>query len=185
LPPERYKCEAPGQEGHIRSHHRRVAITFVKEDSMKNRVPLAGFIQIAIVVNDMERALDAWCDVLDVERPDVRVTEPVPNPNEIYRGQVAHYALKLAVLDCRERGFVIELHETDQNASTFREFLDAHGQGVHHIGFQVGEARDAVVEDLEAAGYTLRTVGMYPDGSWTIVDSEDKLGVNLNIKPHP
>jgi methylmalonyl-CoA/ethylmalonyl-CoA epimerase len=77
------------------------------------------------------------------------------------------------------------LHETDENPSTFREFLDAHGQGVHHIGFQVGEARDAVVEDLEAAGYTMRTVGMYPDGSWTIVDSEDKLGVNLNIKPHP
>ena len=23
-----------------------------------------------------------------------------------------------------------------------------------------------------------------PDGSWTIVDGEDRLGVNLNIKPH-
>jgi methylmalonyl-CoA/ethylmalonyl-CoA epimerase len=163
----------------------RVAIKAVKEDSMKNRVPLTGFIQIAIVVDDMERALDAWCDVLDVERPDVRVTEAAPNPNETYRGQVARYGLKFAVLDCQERGFVIELHETDENPSTFREFLDAHGQGVHHIGFQVGEARDAVVEDLEAAGYTMRTVGMYPDGSWTIVDSEHKLGVNLNIKPHP
>jgi len=25
---------------------------------------------------------------------------------------------------------------------------------------------------------------MYTDGSWTIVDGEDSLGVNLNIKPH-
>jgi methylmalonyl-CoA/ethylmalonyl-CoA epimerase len=152
---------------------------------MKNHVPLAGFIQIAIVVNDIEHALDAWCELLDVERPDIRVTEAVPNPNETYRGQVAEYGLKLAVIDCRERGFVIELHETDQNPSTFREFLDAHGQGVHHLGFQVGDTRDAVVQELEDEGYIMRTIGMYPDGSWTIVDSEDKLGVNLNIKPHP
>ena len=34
-------------------------------------------------------------------------------------------------------------------------------------------------------GYVLRTVGMYHDGSWTIVDGEDSLGVNLNIKPRP
>ena len=27
------------------------------------------------------------------------------------------------------------------------------------------------------------TVGIYPGSSWTIVDTEDVLGVNLNIKP--
>jgi len=55
---------------------------------------------------------------------------------------------------------------------------------VHHIGFQVGEARDAVIGELEGLGYAMRTIGMYTDGSWTIVDGEDSLGVNLNIKPH-
>jgi hypothetical protein len=30
---------------------------------------------------------------------------------------------------------------------------------------------------------TERTIGIYPGSSWTIVDSEDILGVNLNIKP--
>ena len=34
-----------------------------------------------------------------------------------------------------------------------------------------------VVDDTE------RTVGIYPGSSWTIVDTEDILGVNLNIKP--
>jgi hypothetical protein len=33
-------------------------------------------------------------------------------------------------------------------------------------------------------GYVLRNIGIYPGGSWTIVDGEDSLGVNLNIKPH-
>ena len=152
---------------------------------MENRIPLKGFIQIALVVADLDKALDTWCTLFGVPRPDVRVTQAVPNPNEIYRGQVACYGLKFAVIDCRDRGFVIEVHEPDENPSTFREFLDKHGNGVHHVGFEVGEARDAVVEELDSMGFALRNIGMYPGGSWTIVDGEETLGVNLNIKPHP
>ena len=151
---------------------------------MQNPIPLTGFIQIAVVVNDIERALDAWCELFDAPRPDVRVADATPNPGETYRGSTAAYGLKLAVIDCKERGFIVELHEPDENPSTFREFLDKHGNGVHHIGFQVGEARDAVIGELEGLGYAMRTIGMYTDGSWTIVDGEDSLGVNLNIKPH-
>lgn len=152
---------------------------------MKNPLPLSGFIQIALVVDDMERALDAWCDLLDIARPDIRITEPEPNPHETYRGQTACYGLKFAVIECKDRGFVIELHEPDENPSTFREFLDKHGNGVHHIGFQVGEARDTVVGELENLGYALRNMGAYPGGSWTVLDGEATLGVNLNIKPCP
>jgi methylmalonyl-CoA/ethylmalonyl-CoA epimerase len=152
---------------------------------MKNPIPLSGLIQIAIVVEDIERAVDAWCELFAAPRPEIRVNEARPNPDETYRGEVAAYGLKVAVIDCSERGFIIELHEPDHNPSTFREFLDKHGNGVHHVGFQVGDARDAVVEEVEAMGYVLRTVGMYPGGSWTIVDGEETLGVNLNVKPHP
>jgi methylmalonyl-CoA/ethylmalonyl-CoA epimerase len=152
---------------------------------MKNPISLTGFMQIAIVVEDIEAAIDDWCELFDAPRPEVRVTEAVANPNEVYRGEVAAYGLKFAVIDCQERGFVVELHQPDHNPSTFREFLDKHGNGVHHIGFQVGNARDSVVGELESMGYVLRTVGRYADGSWTIVDVEDTLGVNLNIKPHP
>lgn len=152
---------------------------------MEHQIPMKGFIQIALVVADMEKALDTWCTLFGVPRPEIRISEAVPNPNETYRGQTACYGLKFAVIDCRERGFVIEVHEPDENPSTFREFLDTHGNGVHHIGFDVGEARDAVVGELDAMGFALRNIGMYPGGSWTIIDGEDSLGVNLNIKPCP
>lgn len=84
----------------------------------------------------------------------------------------------------KANGFVIELVEPDHNPSTFREFLDKHGSGVHHLGFEVGDKRDAIIEELEKKeGYEMRTVGYYPGSNWTVVDSEDKLGVNINIKP--
>ena len=44
--------------------------------------------------------------------------------------------------------------------------------------------RDEVIRELKEMGFnTERTIGVYPGSSWTIVDSEDVLGVNLNIKP--
>jgi hypothetical protein len=147
------------------------------------RIPLSGFIQVALVVDDIENAMDAWCALFDVPRPKVRVTSG-PNPNEKFRGETTDYGLKLAVIEVPERGFIIELHEPDQSPSTFREFLDKHGNGLHHLGFQVGDKVDAVVADLQAKGYPIRNQGVYSGGSWTIIEGEDSLGVNLNIKPH-
>jgi hypothetical protein len=150
-----------------------------------DHIPLNGFIQVALVVEDIDKAIDTWCALFDAPRPDIRITAAEPNPNEQYRGVTAAYGLKFAVIEVPDRGFAIELHEPDESPSTFREFLDQHGNGVHHLGFDLGEQCEAAIADLERAGYPIRNHGEYPGGSWTIIDAEDSLGVNLNIKPHP
>jgi hypothetical protein len=150
---------------------------------MKTPIGFNGFIQVAIIVKDIEKAAKEWCELFDAPMPDIRVQEPGPRDGTTYRGQPGNYGLKLAVINARDRGFVIELHQPLGGESTFQEFLDKHGEGVHHLGFEVGEKRDAIIGELEEKGYKMRTIGDYPGSSWTIVDSEDKLGVNLNIKP--
>ncbi len=150
---------------------------------MQNTIDFKGFIQIALVVKDIEQAAEEWSKLFGVPKPEIRIDQPTENPNLTYRGKPAYYGLKFAVIQAGN--FVIELHEPDEHESTFREFLDKHGNGVHHIGFCVGDRRDDVVRELEQEGYQMRTIGYYPGSSWTIVDSEDKLGVNLNIKPKP
>jgi hypothetical protein len=158
---------------------------FLWRYKVENAIDLTGFIQVALVVRDIEKAAKKWAELFNVPVPKIAVSEPKPDPHVSYRGKQACYGLKFAVIDVKDRGFVIELHEAGSGDSTFKEFIDKHGNGVHHLGFCVGERRDAVISELEGAGYEMRQIGMYPDGSWTIVDSEDDLGVNLNIKPKP
>ena len=148
---------------------------------MENKIPKKGFIQVCIVVEDIEKALDKWTALFDIERPAITVSDAPHNADLTYRGQIADYSMKMAVMQAD--GFVIELVEPDQNPSTFREFLKKHGSGVHQLDFEVGDARDAMVDELEKAGFAMRTIGYYPGSSWTVVDSEDALGVNINIKP--
>lgn len=149
---------------------------------MNTPVNKNGFIQINIVVSDIETAAKKWAELLGIEVPEIRINHLEGNENYKYRGKPISCDLKVCNIEMN--GFVIELHEPAGGESSFQEFLDKHGNGVHHIGFEVGDKRDEIIEDLKAAGYdTDRTVGIYPGSSWTIVDSEDTLGVNLNIKP--
>lgn len=149
---------------------------------MNTPVNKNGFIQINIVVSDIETAAKKWAELLGIEVPEIRINHLEGNENYKYRGKPISCDLKVCNIEMN--GFVIELHEPVGGESSFQEFLDKHGNGVHHIGFEVGDKRDEIIEGLKAAGYdTDRTVGIYPGSSWTIVDSEDTLGINLNIKP--
>jgi len=148
---------------------------------VKNNISFDGFIQIAITVKDIQKAAESWAKLFGIPVPEIQTFPPVENPDVTYRGKPAFYGLKAANINVGN--FVIELHEPDEHDSTFKEFLDKHGNGVHHLGFQVGDKRDAIVGELEEMGYAMRTIGYYPGSSWTIVDTEDDLGVNLNIKP--
>ena len=141
-----------------------------------------GFIQICIVVKDIALAAEKWAQVFGIEKPEIRKTRLEGGENYTYRGKPV--SCELLVANIRMNGFVLELHQPVGGDSTFQEYLDRHGNGVHHIGIETGEDRDEDIAHLSELGFdTNRTMGIYPGSSWTIVDSEDVLGVNLNIKP--
>lgn len=142
------------------------------------------FIQVNIIVDDIRRSAKAWAALLGVPEPEIWVNHLQTNGEYpyTYRGKDVPCDLQMCVIDMGS--WVLELHQVDNTPSTFREFQDKHGFGVHHLGFEVGDDRDEVIRELKAMGFdTERTIGVYPGSSWTIVDSEDVLGVNLNIKP--
>lgn len=149
---------------------------------MEHPVDKKNFIQINIVVKDIEAAAKGWAELLGIPQPPIETRVLEGGENYTYRGRPVSSELKVCDIDMG--GFVLELHQPLRGDSSFQEFLNKHGNGVHHIGFEVGDQRDAILAELTAAGYnTNRTLGIYPGSSWTIVDSEDTLGVNLNIKP--
>ena len=149
---------------------------------MSKSIKKDGFIQINIIVRDIEAAAEKWAQVLGVEKPEIRPMRLEGGENYTYRGNPVSSEILFAVIPMN--GFVLELHQPVDGPNTFLEFLDKHGNGVHHIGFEVGSDRDDVIRHLDELGFdTNRTLGIYPGSSWTIVDTEDVLGVNLNIKP--
>jgi hypothetical protein len=136
-------------------------------------------VQVAIVVKDIEAASKRWADFLGMPMPEIRTTRPGNEVNVIYRGKPSNGQVKLSffILD---DDMVIELLEPITEGTAWKEFLEKHGEGVQHIGFQVVD-QDKTTKALEKAGYPVIHEGRYDsdDGTYIYYDTEEALGVVL------
>ena len=74
----------------------------------------------------------------------------------------------------------IELIEPDENPSTWREFLDTNGEGVHHIAFVIKDMAGKI-RKLADMGLPLIQRGEYTGGRYAYIESNDKLKVMLEL----
>lgn len=132
-------------------------------------------IQIGIVVKDIRATVENYVRLFGVDYPNIRNAFP----NIVYRGK--RITTKSQLCSFQLGSVSLELVQPDEDDSSWREFLDEHGEGVHHIG--------VIVNDLESAYATLekmdvqkRQFGGAGWGSYTIMDTQETLGVLLNVK---
>lgn len=134
--------------------------------------------QVGLIVRDIERSAEAYSRVLGLPKPSVIVTDPQETAHTRFRGQPTGAQAKLAFFDMGQVS--LELIEPIGGPSTWREFLDEKGEGVHHIAFVV-KGTDQVVQYL--AGHNVEVIqqGDYTGGRYTYVDSTAALGVVLEL----
>jgi methylmalonyl-CoA/ethylmalonyl-CoA epimerase len=79
----------------------------------------------------------------------------------------------------------LQLVEPGPEPTPQREFLDANGPGVYHIGFVVDDA-DRAECDAEALGLSPKMRGRRPNGSgFTYFDTHSQAGVTLETRQSP
>jgi catechol 2,3-dioxygenase-like lactoylglutathione lyase family enzyme len=137
-------------------------------------------VQIAIVVKDIEAASKRWSAVLGLPESEIRTTRPGGEVRMTVRGKPSEARAKLAFFKTGQ--VVIELIEPVGGPSSWQEILDAKGEGLHHIGFQVEDLKQAK-RDLEAAGYENVHEGRYDrdDGTYVYYDTLDDLGATVEL----
>ena len=134
--------------------------------------------QVGLVVKDIEHSIDMFCDVFGLPRPNVIVTDEYELSRTQYRGQPSMARAKLAFFDFGQ--VQLELIEPGPEPSTWKEELDAKGEGIHHIAFQI-KGTDQVVAYLEGKGIPLVQQGHYTGGMYSYMDGSQKLGMILEL----
>ena len=132
-------------------------------------------IQVGLVVRDIKTAVKNYASIFNIDEPEIRNVFP----NITYRGQEVRPVAKICVFVMG--AVAIELVEPDDTASSWKEFLDTRGEGVHNLGIVV-EDLDSAMHILKSNNIPIRQSGGAGWGSYTLVDSEEKLGVVFNIK---
>ena len=134
--------------------------------------------QVGVIVRDIGRSVEAYSTILGLPKPPVVVTDEPDFAHTRYRGKPTKARAKLAFFSMGQVS--LELIEPVGSPSTWQEFLDERGEGVHHIAFVVKDT-DQVVQYLEGKGLEVVQQGDYTGGRYTYVDSASALGVALEL----
>jgi len=134
--------------------------------------------QIGIIVRDIERTAKAYADIFGMDTPKIIITDTEEITHIKFRGAPTQARAKLAFFQMGSLS--LELIEPVGDPSTWKEFLDEHGEGVHHIAFRI-KGMDEVLESLNEKGISTIQRGDYTGGRYAYVDSTSALGVILEL----
>ena len=148
-----------------------------------NAKPFDGkkIVQIAIVVGDVEKYAKNYAEFFGVEVPEIIISETEDKAKTRYHGRPTKARVKQAFF--RFDNTLIELLEPVGGPSTWKDFLDNNGEGVHHIAFEVKGMDDRITE-MRNRGINLIQQGQwttYTGGRYAYFDSTEQLAVMLEL----
>ena len=135
-------------------------------------------IQVGVIVRDIEKSVRNYAEIFGIDVPSISITDTVDKAETEYRGESTSARAKLAFMQMG--GMQLELIEPDEHPSTWREFLDAHGEGIHHIAFGAKGMKETIAY-LDNNGMPMVQKGEYTGGRYTYIDSSDKLGLIMEL----
>ncbi|MEK7474329.1 MAG: VOC family protein [Candidatus Coatesbacteria bacterium] len=135
-------------------------------------------VQVGIIVRNAEESAKKYAAIFGLPVPKVSLTDAADKSHIQYRGGPTTAQAKLAFLNMES--LQLELIEPVGGPSTWREFLDKKGEGVHHIAFVVP---DTEVEEKTLGEHGIKLVqkGDYTGGRYAYFESEPQLAVALEL----
>lgn len=140
--------------------------------------------QMSLIVANLDATLENYCKVFNFPKPKVFSLPKPENVPGFMDGVQGDYSdCHMAVLQFDN--LVVEITQPGEGDSPWKRWLDAHGQGVQHIGFLVDEAdKDEVFQSLDKLECSVYHAGFYPDLTYTFVNGFAAFGLDFNIKWH-
>ena len=141
-------------------------------DSGNPTLPLSQVNQIGIVVRDSDKVMESWTSLFGIGP--WRVVEFPINDLEGRPGKV-----KLCFADLG--GVQLELIEPVEGRIFHSQYLEEHGEGLHHLGFYVDDVDAEAEKAVEAGGTVLSTA----PGRWAYMDTGGPGGVIFEVMRRP
>lgn len=138
--------------------------------------------QVGFLVKDLEKSKKKFAEFFGVEIPPNVDSGEYSITKTQYKGKAAPDAsCTMAFFDVGDT-IRIELIQPGEGPSTWREFLEKNGEGVHHLAFRIKGMQKAI-DSCAEFGMTLEQRGEYNTGKgrYAYMDATDTLKVVLEL----
>jgi methylmalonyl-CoA/ethylmalonyl-CoA epimerase len=137
--------------------------------------------QVGIVVRDLDGALARHDEVIGGGPWRIWTYGPEIVPRQMLRGAESSFTMRIALSSSVPQ---IELIEPVSGPSIYEEWLDIHGEGLHHLGMFEPDL-DAAIARMAGRGFPVlqsgRGYGLDGDGGFVYFDTVRDLGVILEL----
>ena len=131
--------------------------------------------QVGVVVRDFEKAVDFYTKILKVGP--FKIFEP-EYTDRIYRGKPGNFRMRLAIAPIGP--IDLEIIKSLEGENIYEEFLQHHGEGLHHLGFVVDHLPERIAA-LRKMGIEVLQSGRRPGARWAYIDTESLAGYCIEL----
>ncbi len=140
------------------------------------------FVQIGVVVEDLDRVTKMLSEAFGIGPFRTICWPPADRTDvqKVYEGKPGNFTARMAFADLGP--IELELIQPLEGQSIWADFLETHGEGIHHIRFNVPDL-EPVVEHLARHGIKVAQMGsgLRPGTTWANFDTEDKIGFTIEV----
>lgn len=156
------------------------------EKSRMSPFPITNIAQICVIVPDLDKAVENYWQVFGIG-PWEFYTYGKPLVKRMTRhGRPCEYRMRVALANVG--GLRIELIEPLEGDTVYREFVEKHGYGIHHVGV-LTESMAQALNQAQQAGLTMTQdgAGFGPDddGHYAYLDTEALIGTTIELIERP
>lgn len=142
----------------------------------------SDFVQIGIVVRDMDRMIRVLSEVFGLG-PFRSITAPPADGihrTYTYRGKPGDFTYRLAITELGP--IELEIIQPLEGENIYSDFLEEHGEGIHHIRFNVPDV-EPVIEYLAKHGIEniQSGTGLRPGTTWVNFSTDTKCGFIIEV----
>lgn len=154
----------------------------VQEQQVEAKPRFGDVMQVGVVVRDLDRVIAALSDIFGMGpfRVNAYPPEGRGDMNRVYRGEPGDFTYRQAFVDL---GTVeLELIQPISGRSVWSDFLEKHGEGIHHIRFNTFDMSE-VVGYLAGQGISVGMSGngLRPGTCWANFDTEEQVGFTIEV----
>jgi methylmalonyl-CoA/ethylmalonyl-CoA epimerase len=148
---------------------------------MSQATPFGRIDQVGIVVRHLDAAVERYDGALGGGPWRGWTYGPGVLAEQQYRGDASRFEMRIALSSGTPQ---IELIEPVSGPSIYHDWLERHGEGLHHLGSWVADL-DAGVERMQRHGFAViqlgRGHGLDGDGGFAYFDTRSTLGAILEL----
>ena len=146
------------------------------------RFDLGPVMQVGIVVRDAKAAAAAWTSRFKLAPAHI-VDWPPPGSNleesRTYHGKPGNFRMRLAFVETPS--VQLEFIEPLEGNNIYSDWLEVHGEGLHHILFHVSDP-EAVAAGIDAPVMQSGGSTLNPGAIWSYLDTQELLGCIVELK---